>query len=425
MTKAIFLALDKSARTIDADGRLHIAKSHISKATVNPYYGYEIPGWESLGLVKDKVYRLFRDPAEIEKAVDSFARLPVLSKHVPVTIDTLDDEQKKLIVGSIGSDVEFNAPYLDADICIWDKAAIAGIETEQVKELSCGYRYVPVMESGEYNGEAYDGRMTEIRGNHLALVSVGRAGADVVVSDSNPFTKEVMMKMSRLGKALFAAIGLASPALAADSALPGLVGNASRKDVKKLKEKLVAMDTELSPERLDDVIDALLDVEQEPDPIKPQGMAGDSNEEKIRALLAGKVDDAVIAEICGMLEPATAVDEDPKAKPACDEEKEEGMKKEEVEAAMDAMRKGLKEAAEAQREVRQTVGDVFGMDSAEEVYGFALDHLKVDRTGVEGAPALRALYRAATAKPAQAPRIAQDAAAAAVKFPGLSRFSRA
>jgi len=29
------------------------------------------------------------------------------------------------------------------------------------------------------------------------------------------------------------------------------------------------------------------------------------------------------------------------------------------------------------------------MDSAAEIYGFALDHMKVDRAGVEGAAALR------------------------------------
>lgn len=54
------LAFDRTARRIDADGRLHVDRSHISKATVNPYYGKEIPGYEALGLQPDKVYRLLR-----------------------------------------------------------------------------------------------------------------------------------------------------------------------------------------------------------------------------------------------------------------------------------------------------------------------------------------------------------------------------
>lgn len=180
------IAFDRSARRIDADGRLHIERSHISKAAVNPYYGHEIPGYVELGLQADKIYRLLRDPVELERAAGTFARLNILSKHVPVTVSLMadDPELKQLIVGNIGSEVVFNSPYLDADLCFIDSAAIAGIETDKVRELSCAYRYVPIMESGEYEGQPYDGRMTEIQGNHLALVPVGRAGSDVVVADS-------------------------------------------------------------------------------------------------------------------------------------------------------------------------------------------------------------------------------------------------
>jgi hypothetical protein len=33
-------------------------------------------------------------------------------------------------------------------------------------------------------GEKYDGRMTQIVANHIALVEAGRAGPDVMVADS-------------------------------------------------------------------------------------------------------------------------------------------------------------------------------------------------------------------------------------------------
>jgi hypothetical protein len=105
----IKLAFDRSARRIDADGRLHVDRSHISKATVNPYYGNEIPGYEELGLDPTKVYRLLRDPVELERGAPTFARLPILSKHVPVTVDS---PQPDLVVGSIGSEVIFDSPYL-------------------------------------------------------------------------------------------------------------------------------------------------------------------------------------------------------------------------------------------------------------------------------------------------------------------------
>lgn len=415
-------AFDSSARMIDADGRLHVERTHISKAAVNPYYGHEIPGYEQLGLQADKVYYLLRDPVELERGADTFKRNYILSKHVPLTVTNIadDPELKKLIVGSIGSDVYFSGPYLDADLCIWDASAIAGIESGQVRELSCAYRYDPVMEPGEFNGTKYDGRMTNIRGNHLALVEVGRAGSDVYVADQNPFKKESpAMKMSKLGKALIAALGMASPKLAQDSALPALVGDADRKSFKKeeVKAKLLALDSELDPQQLDNVIDALLGVEQEPMPVEtPAAAADESPAEKIRALLAGKVDQAIIDQIAAMC-----------ATPAADEGAGY-MKPDEVKAAMDSLRKDLQDAAQAARDVRSVVGDV-AMDSAGEIYAFALDQMKVDRKDVEGVAALRALFRvassAASAVSAVAsPEIAQDAAAANQMFPGASRFTR-
>ncbi len=424
------LAFDRTARRIDVDGRLHVDRSHISKATVNPYYGKEIPGFDALGLQPDKVYRLLRDPVELERGAPTFARLPILSEHVPVTVDT---PRPDLVVGAIGSEITFSAPYLDADLCIWDSTAIAGIETDKVRELSCAYRYVPVMEPGEFEGQAYDGRMTEIQGNHLALVEVGRAGSDVVVADSKPFIfdKESAMKMTKLGKALFAALCAASPVLAADSALPALVGPATRKnfDPKDVKAKLLALDASLDSNKLDAVLDAILDVEQEPKAVEtPNSAADESPADKVRAMLAGKVDDATVEQICALLG-APAVDEKPELGGAAKgyvDGKAVDEKPVDVKAAMDGLRKDLREAEDARRDVRVIVGDVMGMDSAAEVYGFALDHMKVDRKDVEGAPALRALFKVAASKSATpAPRIAQDAGGLDKQFPGAARFRNA
>lgn len=178
------IAFDKqSVRTFDADGRMHVAKTPISKANVCPYYGREIPGFDTLGLDANKVYRLYRDPVELEKGASTFNNIQLLHKHIKVDAD---DPQKEHIVGSIGSDVAFEAPYLVSSLCVWDSEAIALIEANKLDELSSAYRYVPVMEPGTTpEGEAYDGRMTEIQGNHLALVETGRAGPDVVVADSS------------------------------------------------------------------------------------------------------------------------------------------------------------------------------------------------------------------------------------------------
>lgn len=435
MTKNI-LALDRSARRVDVDGRLHLDISRISKATVNPYYGREIPGAESLGLNLDQVYRLLRDPVELEKAAATFNNLPILSEHIPVSAD---DPKNELIIGSIGSDVRFESPYLVASLCFWDATAISGIETDKIKELSCAYRYVPVMEPGEYEGQQYDGRMTQIQGNHLALVEVGRAGSDVVVADHNPFVKENhTMKKTKLGNALLVTLGLVSPKLAQDSALSALVGSATRAKLNKkaVVEKLLAMDSDLDPQQLDNIIDAVIGVEEpeqpamvgdKPDtpaaPVAPAASTSPagSKADQITALLSGKIDPELLTSVIALL----GTDEDPD-----DADAPEGlMKKEDVEQAMDSLREEMRALAEAEKDVRSVVGEVRNLSNAEQVYRFALDHMSVKSADVKDLAGLKALFTLARdrqATPVRTPAMAQDTAGATRKqFPGLSRIKQA
>lgn len=175
------LALDRaSVRAFDADGRLHLALVNISRACVNEYLGSEIPGFEELGLDPGKLYRLYRDPDELARAAATFNNLQVLSRHVPVDAN---DHQPNLVCGSTGTDAQFVAPFLQNSMVIWTSAAIEGIESGRQRELSAAYRYRPVMKSGTADGQRFDGRMTEIVGNHVALVSEGRCGPSVVVAD--------------------------------------------------------------------------------------------------------------------------------------------------------------------------------------------------------------------------------------------------
>ena len=102
-----------------------------------------------------------------------------------------------------------------------------------------------------------------------------------------------------------------------------------------------------------------------------------------------------------------------------------------IDAAMDALgaklRAEMAEANTARIEVRATVGDIaVAMDSAAAIYGFALDHMKIDHAGIDNVTALRALYKVASlTKPAAAPVVALDSAGAAAKFAGLARFTTA
>lgn len=177
------LAFDRaSVRTKDGDGRLHVQLANISKATVNPYLGSEIPDGEQLGLDPKKIYYLLRDPEELAKAAATFNGLPLLLKHKPTSAQ---DHPREDTIGAVGNDASFESPYLRNSLVVWDGSAIDGIESDLQRELSCSYRYRPDMTPGVFDGMRYDGVMRDIVGNHVALVEDGRAGSDVLVGDSN------------------------------------------------------------------------------------------------------------------------------------------------------------------------------------------------------------------------------------------------
>lgn len=446
MSKSL-IAFDKaSARSFDADGRLHVGRTNISKANVCPYRGSEIPDWQALGLDPNKVYMLYRAPEELAKGASSFNNLPLLRKHIQVSAD---DPKKDDVVGSIGSDVAFDAPYLTSSLCVWDAEAIAGIEAEKIAELSSAYRYRADMTPGQTpDGEAYDGVMRDILGNHLALVEKGRAGSDVIVADAMPHNLELTpngcggvnvdkqaapkkevtaMKQTKLGKALMVTLSAASPKIAQDSALQGLVGGAVKKtfDRKKVREALCAMDEDMTPEHVDEIVDAVLGVEQSPDlqePPKPvededDGGAKSKHAEIIDYLKSKGLDASDLEAVGNML---TRMDR-PFGKDEDLMKPEEVDKK--VETAMDSMRQEFRALEQAKSEVRSTVGDVIGMDSAADVYKFALKQIGVDVTGMPDA-GLSKLFAVASANKTSAPtpRVAMDSASVTKRFPGLDRF---
>jgi uncharacterized protein len=210
------MALDRnSVRRLDADGRMHVDQSNISKATVNPYRGSEIPDAEALGLDPNRVYRLLRHPDELAKAVPTFNNLPILSEHQPVSAD---EHPAELVIGSTGTDAAFEPPYLKNSLVFWPQSAIDAIESGQKRELSSAYRYTADMTPGVYEGMPYDGVMRNIVGNHVACVVEGRAGHDVVVGDQKPASMIEEEKRMKLPSVVVAALKLAPDSkLAADA----------------------------------------------------------------------------------------------------------------------------------------------------------------------------------------------------------------
>ena len=176
-------------REIDPNGFLRVEMSNITKAQIRPYLGREIPSYKDFNLDPNKVYNVLCPKEELEKAAKTFNNLPLTREHIEVDVD---DVPKEKIVGSLGDHATVDGGYLKNNLIIYDKKDIDLVLSGKKKELSCGYRYTPVQESGEYEGQHYDFKMTDIVGNHVALVKQGRAGRDVMVADSSKGLLETM-----------------------------------------------------------------------------------------------------------------------------------------------------------------------------------------------------------------------------------------
>ena len=74
----------------------------------------------------------------MRKAAPTFAGKPSVISHRPLIAA---DHERQITVGAIDNNVRFDAPYLRAPLTVWDGVAIAGIDADEARELSCGYRY--------------------------------------------------------------------------------------------------------------------------------------------------------------------------------------------------------------------------------------------------------------------------------------------
>ena len=128
-------------------------------------------------------------------ALDSLAESRSLRslEGVPVVIDQhtwIEDAQAQagIIVGYVAGAPVVEEPYLLADLIITDRVAIDKIKTRQVSEVSSGYDADGVPEPGEYDGQRYVGKQTQIRYNHVALLPAGggRGGHDVRILNTKP-----------------------------------------------------------------------------------------------------------------------------------------------------------------------------------------------------------------------------------------------
>jgi hypothetical protein len=378
----MLLAMDRapSVRFRDANGYLHVETSNISKANVCPYFGREIPAWQELSLEPDRIYQLYRDPAELAAAAETFNNVPLLSAHVPVIPEQgLPDD---LIIGSTGTDAEFDGTYLRNSLVVWCVGAQDAIEAERKKELSCGYRYRADMTRGVTpEGLQFDGVMREIAGNHVALVIEGRAGPDVVIGD------EIMKLKSRTALMISGALSaLVRPRLAADAqvdlapALAGIDAKSIAMDgaPKKLAGKIgklvkphLAADASLDDADIAAAISAISPLALDEDKIDEQAEDED-DDDKDDTQAADESDDDEDDQA------ADSDEDDDDDKPAMDSAAVRKL----IRAAEQRAAKRFAAIDTAKRDVAPLIGEVIGQDSAEAIYKLALDAAEVSTKGV-------------------------------------------
>ena len=328
MTDAIErIALDaESKRTYDDNGFLHVSISPLTRVQVAPYHGSEIPGWQSLGLDPERIYKGYRSAEELSKpeTIESVNGIPIQLMH---HMDYADAPAKATRVGSTGTDAAFHDPYLTNSLHIQDKKAIDRINDGSMRELSLAYRYKPIFTAGvSPDGEKYDFLMTDISANHLALVDEGRAGHEVLVYDSKEGEKSMAEEVktpqatdeepakqeaavAEVAKGVQDLVDLSKPA---EPAAPAADEECAKPAEDEEPDAIAALIKDLTAAGLD--------------PSKLPGL-----EDRLKALAApAPAEDGeekpTADEECASAEPAKDEETAPEAKPAEDEAVTEGLK---------------------------------------------------------------------------------------------------
>lgn len=120
-----------------------------------------------------KEYRPAEEVFSVD-ALNSMIGKPITDQHPNGKVTAANF--KKLTIGTILGAGKQDGDNVRADIIIQDADAILKAEKGGIRELSLGYTVDVEEVAGEFNGERYDAIQKNIRINHLALVSRGRAG---------------------------------------------------------------------------------------------------------------------------------------------------------------------------------------------------------------------------------------------------------
>jgi hypothetical protein len=278
-----------------------------------------------------KMVKVLRSPEEVfsEAALSSFEGKPVTNEHPP---ELLTPETYSIYAKGHAQNVRKGAGewegHMVADLHIQDETLIREVQ-EGKREISCGYDCV-----WSDNGDGTYSQH-EIRGNHVAVVTRGRAGKNVAILDSKknivanrPERKGNMKKNSLFFKLFAQAAKDASPeeleTMADDAAealgeesketKPAAKTEEKKEEVKdfsgvdaKLDKLIELLSAKKEPETDQDPLDGLIKslTGEKEEPAAPSAEAKVVPAEELDKA-TGTADKAIMAEVIKQLRPVIA-----------------------------------------------------------------------------------------------------------------------
>lgn len=183
---------DASQRRMTDEGFM-IVPANISRTGVQDYTAREL-GIEGT----NRTVRLFRPADEVFKpeSYGSFERQTLTNDH-PSTTDGVTATNYKAVTSGDVHDVlpAGDGINLGANLYIKDANTIEMVVTYDKNQLSCGYSFFLDMTPGTTpDGQAYDGVMRDIEGNHVAIVWQARGGPGLRVADKKHNQEKRIMR---------------------------------------------------------------------------------------------------------------------------------------------------------------------------------------------------------------------------------------
>lgn len=210
----------------------------------------------------DKVI-VYRPEEEVfsDATLNSFGFKPVTNNHPPELLDAKN--AKKFSVGMSDREVMRDGDFMATDLNIFDADSIDDVESGKA-EVSNGYTadidFTPGLTP---NGMKYDAIQRNIRGNHIAIVTRGRAGSECRLADSLTKPGEKRMNITIDGVDFEVTDQVAQAVGKMQKENKDLKGDMSEKEKAMAKEKEDAKKAKEDAKKTNDALTAQLDAANE------------------------------------------------------------------------------------------------------------------------------------------------------------------